>query len=234
MKGIASIFVFIFLFSHWSIAQQEETQATKRKMFVGLVVGGNSSWLRSDETGSNTPGLGFKSGLSAAYELSPHFFLQSSLDYLSEKNITTSSYPNGAITTETKYSWVELPVTINYVFFHKKGTSIFLGSGVSIRRSIAYNQTNITPNPAYDVFYFGEINSWNTFPIVQLGTTIETSGHHRISLMVSYQSNAFKLFPPKLSGPAVVGYTIYSPDYKLNSVSLTLYYSFNLRSLNTK
>ena len=147
MKRIKLVAEFLLFFI--AEARSQELPVKHNKFHFGLIgsinvstldIASNTRYYASQPSEENIPKIGFKTGAFVNYDLSKHFFLSSGLSYVT--NNTKIKYPIFALgnssaeylTSNDFYSWIEMPVNINYTINPKSSCKIFVGSGFSIRR----------------------------------------------------------------------------------------------------
>lgn len=250
MKRYTFILYLAFFAPISSWAQSTDAEPKKCEIFVGLLLSGNQSWLTGDNyagpgsyAGMKTEAdtgykFGYKLGLTVSYELSKRFSLESSPAYVFEQSNhrVEIGATNDNITTSftdfrPMFSWLELPAIVNYAFVRTKKLSVYLGSGIAIRKLIKSEmKVTTTLGNGFSVSgtFDGLANDWNLFPTIQLGGNFRLSDISRLTVLMSYQRSLSRLYKTPDRSPDLA---VFDPDYAQNSFALSIGYSVNVKSL---
>jgi hypothetical protein len=190
---------------------------------------------------SGQPGFGYKAGCTFSREISSLFFIETSLGYVFEQSQNSfqwvSSDPFNPIFSysdwRNSFSWIELPVVVNFSFWRKGRQSLFVGAGLSTRRLLTSSMEGSTlygSGFAVASSVNSRVNEWNFFPIVQVGGHFSVSDLSRLTVMLSYQRSISRLFKTASLPPGAVS-QIGDPDFTQNAITLSVAYSVNWSSL---
>ena len=241
--GVAFVCLFGLLCNCLGQSPQTTNQSPT---LLGLFFSGNQSWLTGNKQDNpsinytSEPGLGFKAGAALHHEISPRFFVETSLGYVWEQNKYRFEQVGGdpAVVmaysdVHSSYSWLEMPFILNFAFQRKRQLPLFIGMGISVRRLINASAdisvllgNGFTMNSTVDP----GMNEWNFFPTIQAGGHFRLSDTSRLRVALSYQQSISNWYrTPDL--PAGADSYFGNPDFKQHSINLGFTYFTNLSSL---
>jgi hypothetical protein len=241
--GVAFVCLFGLLCNCLGQVPQTPSQSPT---LLGLFFSGNQSWLTGNKPDnpsinySSEPGLGFKAGAALHHEISPRFFIETSLAYVWEQNKYRVEQVGGNPAmvlaysdVHTSYSWLEMPVILNFTFQHNHQLPFFIGMGISVRRLVnasadvsALLGNGFTMHSTLDP----GVDEWNFFPTLQAGCHFRLSQASRLAVAVSYQqsiSNWYKTSDLPAGADSYFG----NPDFRQHSINLGITYFTSLSSL---
>ncbi|MBL7847449.1 MAG: outer membrane beta-barrel protein [Cyclobacteriaceae bacterium] len=249
MKPNAALIVLILLSSYGY--GQTEASLSRSKTFVGFYFSGNQSWMtinggnNSSAVFSKEAGFGFNTGFTLIHELSSRFSIESSLGYVRETNqnsfqwVSVSGDPNAVVSYSdwrNSFTWLELPVIVNFTLWRKGTQSLFVGGGLSTRRllsSVLEISTLMGNGFMVASSRTDMVNEWNFFPTVQAGAHFNISDQSRLTVAVSYQRSITKLFKTTNAPTGAVS-QYGDADFTQNALNLTVAYTVNWDSLRNR
>ena len=247
MKNLILILLFVSLAPLQCQGQSTIDISKLPKTFVGLLLAGNQSWLTSSGTNlpyagaqnteiSTDPKFGYKIGVMMRHELGRRLFLECSPAYVYDQTSYNRDYTNDypiSLTYHSSFSWLELPLAINYSFINKDKFSLFAGVGFAARKLVESRMsftTTLGNGFSASGTSDGRVNDWNFLPSVQIGGNIWISDASKLTVCLTYQRSTMEFYKKSTYPPAyAVSYE--APDYALNSFQLAVAYLVNIRSL---
>lgn len=192
-------------------------------------------------TTSATPGLGYRVGASVVYGISSRVSLDFAPGYVFEKSARQTSHElsdgtpapdhsNGRYT----FSWLEMPVFMNYSMLSKGNISWYIGAGISVRNRI-YSQEQISQTLGngftVDGTYDEAKNNWLFSTIIQVGTKFALPSQSILDLKISYQRSVTPLYKQLSAPPPGINYQVSEKpeEIRLNNLSVTVTYIVQLK-----
>jgi len=231
------VLLFSALFSLSSSVAQDNT----KKIEMGFGGGGNYSFESpKPQSGKQFALPGFHIGLGAKFNLSKRFFLIGQASFI--KQFTKYSYNNlftsdsigsshGSVETTNSYSWIALPMQVNYLIGNNKTKNFFFGLGFSPRRLLSSKTNIIYYRPGGPVVNGSPIgdrnNEWNLFASVQTGFRLSLNQGGTVLISLSYERSIFDV-EKKYTLPAnsTFDYNYVNSATKMNSFSLGVSYCY--------
>jgi hypothetical protein len=246
MKKLSLAFT-IFLLLTGEVHSQELLPKPK-KFHFGILGSINASTLDISNsspaysftvTPENIPKIGYKAGAFVNYNLSKHFFLSSGLSFATSKTKIKESrfFLDESSIAESFYSWIEMPLNMNYIINPKSSCKIFVGSGFSIRRllnatsNISYESaSSVTTATGFEISIYSQLNDWSLMGTVHLGVQLPISEKNSFLLSISIERSLFNMYPYEGRVITTWGYNTYEsyfPNMKINSIAFNVNYPLN-------
>lgn len=246
-NNILQHFLILYFVFFIASAEAQEIQKKSNRFQIGITSSIRASTLiviteplpagiiASDQSYQKIPKLGYKAGGTVKLNLSPHFFLMSGLSYLKDKTKVSRDLLPGSsdakISIEERYSWFEMPVTVNYIVNPKSSKKIFVGLGLSARRLISAKRkitTTIANTTYYDPEFsiYSSVNNWNMFGIGHVGVELPVWDKNKFLITISFERNLLKMVHQIYNTNPNFDYSFVQSDFKINSFSLNVSYLF--------
>lgn len=182
------------------------------------------------------PTIGYKAGFLVRYTLSKRFFVNGGLSYASEntKIKTVSFNPDDDLDIVQRYSWLEVPLNINFKINPKSINYFFVGVGVSPRRLLKASEqftlvrTGIGNQIVGDqVSNENTLNDWNMLGTGCVGFNWQFSSKATFVFSLYFERNLFKLVRDvDLNTTTSFQYQTVLYDYRINTFSFNIAYLF--------
>ncbi|MBL7849919.1 MAG: outer membrane beta-barrel protein [Cyclobacteriaceae bacterium] len=242
-RAATLLFLVCLLFD--SVGQSDHS-ATDSDTRLGFYFSGNLSYLTANNIEGPTvrylkePGAGYKAGVTIHHGLSSRFTLETSLGYVFER----SNYrferwggnPSAMVAyseAHSTYSWLEVPLSLNYAFWRRDKVSYFAGIGLSVRKLLKAS-TDVSVLLGNGFTFNSSLNSgvneWNFFPTIQAGCHFELSDNSRLTVLASYQQSISSWYQTSGIPPGADSH-YGNPDFVQHCINLGVVYSVNLKSL---
>lgn len=224
--------------------QTTEPSSLGSRIFVGINAAPNLSWLTGPEqppyTVSATPGLGYRLGGTVIYGISPHVSLEFSPGYVFEKNsryavrqVSDGSPAPGYMDVKYKFSWLEMPLLMNYSIMSKGSLTWYAGAGISVRYrtySKAEGTTMLGSGLMVNGTVDGDGNDWLFSPVIQTGAKFALSPQSRLDLKISYQRSITPLYNGLDASPGFDYQVATKPDeIRLNNLCINVVYTVRMK-----
>ncbi len=208
-------------------------QDIPKKIEVGFGGGVNYSFMNiRSESGKQIALPGFQIGLGTKLNLSKKIFLTGQVSYIKQSSkYSNSGFASGTSTFEATYSfsWMAVPIQVNYLIGGSKTKNFFFGLGFSPRRLVSAKEDVYTTwnNGAGAVSgsVSNRTNDWNLFSTAQTGVRFSLKQGGAILLLLSYERNIFDL-QKRLPMNPLFDYNYDDSSAKLNSFSLGINYYY--------
>jgi len=186
------------------------------------------------------PGIGYKIGIQADYELSklvlafsPGYVFEQSTQDIGWLLSDGSSAPDH-LRIQYSFSWLDLPLTINYSFYRKDGFACYAGVGMTFRYLLnSGEKSDVTLGNGFTVSGTTDMAKydWMFSPTFQVGAYWYLSETSKLDLKIGYQRSITRLYQKP---QPVAGYNLRLSDFdnRQNSLSLSLAYTVPLKHLH--
>jgi hypothetical protein len=220
-------------------------QLDTRRLQVGFGGGVNYLFVTPKmQSGSQSSVTGFNAGLITNYTVSKRFSVSTRLSFVKEgwkyKDDRifqdSSGTPEASLVATNSYSWLSMPIHLNYFFRPEMPTSFFVGLGCSPRRSLS-SGTKIethrvgTVNGAESGSSINFSNDWNFLASFQAGVQFSLPRGGKVLTTLTYERGLTDLNKkqelPANSVTATYNYG-YQPSHslKINSLSIGISYIY--------